>query len=35
MKDETGTWISYADENLEVARLALEHEHLIIKPKSG
>lgn len=28
MKDETLTWVSYADENLDVARLALEHGHL-------
>jgi HEPN domain-containing protein len=28
MKDETLTWISYADENLDVAELALEHGHL-------
>ena len=28
MKDETSTWLSYADENLDVAELALEHGHL-------
>jgi len=29
MKDETRTWLSsYADENLDVAGLALEHGHL-------
>ena len=28
MKDETLTWISYADENLDVSTLALEHGHL-------
>src|SRR4030042_5199560 len=28
MKDETLTWVSYADENLDVARLVLEHGHL-------
>ena len=28
MKDETATWLSYADENLDVAVLALEHGHL-------
>jgi len=28
MKDETHTWISYADENLDVAGLAFEHGHL-------
>ncbi|MFH1626021.1 MAG: HEPN domain-containing protein [Pseudomonadota bacterium] len=28
MKDETRMWLSYADENLEVAVLALEHGHL-------
>jgi len=28
MKDETRPWLSYADENLEVARLALRHGHL-------
>jgi HEPN domain-containing protein len=27
MKDETHTWISYADENLDVAGLAFEHGH--------
>ena len=27
MKDETHTWLSYADENLEISRLALEHGH--------
>lgn len=25
MKDETKAWVSYADENFDVARLALEH----------
>ena len=28
MKDETVIWLSYADENLDVAELALEHGHL-------
>jgi HEPN domain-containing protein len=28
MKDETRAWLSYADENLDVARLSLEHGHL-------
>ncbi|MGB5157163.1 HEPN domain-containing protein [Desulfobacterium sp. N47] len=28
MKDETRVWISYAEENLKVAGLALEHGHL-------
>lgn len=28
MKDETHTWLSYADENLNIAKLALEHGHL-------
>jgi HEPN domain-containing protein len=28
MKDETSTWLSYADENFDVAELALEHGHL-------
>jgi len=28
MKDETATWLSYADENLDVAVLALKHGHL-------
>lgn len=28
MKDETRTWFSYAEENLNVAGLALEHGHL-------
>jgi len=28
MKDETLIWLSYADENLDVAELALEHGHL-------
>jgi hypothetical protein len=28
MKDETSTWISYADENLDVAGLAFDHGHL-------
>ena len=28
MKDETRTWLSYADENLDVAELAFEHGHL-------
>lgn len=28
MKDETRTWFSYAEENLDVAGLALEHGHL-------
>ena len=28
MKDETRTWLSYADENLDVAKLALDHGHL-------
>jgi HEPN domain-containing protein len=28
MKDETRTWFSYADENLDVAELALDHGHL-------
>jgi hypothetical protein len=28
MKDETGAWLLYADENLSVAELALEHGHL-------
>jgi HEPN domain-containing protein len=27
MKDETLEWLSYADENLAVAKLALEHDH--------
>jgi len=28
MKDETVTWLSYADENLDVAALAFDHGHL-------
>lgn len=28
MKDETVTWLSYADENLEVAELSFDHGHL-------
>ena len=28
MKDETRTWLTYADENVDVAGLALEHGHL-------
>ncbi len=28
MKDETHTWLSYADENLDVAELSLAHGHL-------
>ena len=28
MKDETSTWLSYADENLEVAALSFDHGHL-------
>lgn len=28
MKDETRIWITYADENLEVSALTLEHGHL-------
>jgi HEPN domain-containing protein len=28
MKDETLTWFPYADENLDVAGLALDHGHL-------
>ena len=28
MKDETRTWLLYADENLDVAELALKHGHL-------
>jgi HEPN domain-containing protein len=28
MKDETGAWLSYGRENLQMARLALEHGHL-------
>lgn len=28
MKDETRVWVSYADENLDVSALALEHCHL-------
>jgi HEPN domain-containing protein len=28
MKDETRTWVSYADENLDVAELTLGHGHL-------
>ena len=28
MKDETRTWLSYADENLDVAGLAFDHGHL-------
>lgn len=28
MKDETLIWISYANENFDVAKLALEHGHL-------
>ncbi|PKN62431.1 MAG: hypothetical protein CVU57_24395 [Deltaproteobacteria bacterium HGW-Deltaproteobacteria-15] len=28
MKDETGSWIDYADENLDVAVLACDHGHL-------
>jgi HEPN domain-containing protein len=28
MKDDTHTWLSYADENLDVALLSLEHGHL-------
>jgi HEPN domain-containing protein len=28
MKDETRIWLSYADENLDVAGLALDHGHL-------
>ena len=28
MKDETRTWLSYADENLEVAALSFKHGHL-------
>ena len=27
MKDETRTWLSYADENLDVAGLAFDHGH--------
>jgi HEPN domain-containing protein len=27
MKDETRIWITYADENLEVSALALQHGH--------
>jgi len=28
MKDETRTWLSYADENLDVAGLSFSHGHL-------
>ena len=28
MKDETRIWVSYADENLDVSVLALDHDHL-------
>lgn len=28
MRDETGAWLSYADENLDIAVLALDHGHL-------
>jgi len=28
MKDETQVWLSYADENLSMSRLGLEHGHL-------
>ena len=28
MKDETGIWVSYANENLDVSTLALEHGYL-------
>lgn len=28
MKDDTQTWMSFADENLDMSRLALEHGHL-------
>lgn len=28
MKDETHSWLSYADENLDVAELAFDHGHL-------
>ena len=28
MRDDTGTWLSYADENLDVAELAFDHGHL-------
>lgn len=28
MKNETRVWISYADENLNVSELSLEHGHL-------
>ena len=28
MKDETRVWLSYADENLDVAGLSLDHGHL-------
>jgi HEPN domain-containing protein len=28
MKDETSAWLSYADENLDVAELSLAHDHL-------
>jgi len=28
MKDETRTWLSYAEENLDVAGLAFDHGHL-------
>jgi HEPN domain-containing protein len=28
MKDETGSWVSYADENLDVAALTFDHGHL-------
>ena len=29
MKDETRIWMSYADENLDVSSLSLDHTHLI------
>ena len=28
MKDETRTWLSYAEENLDVAVLSFDHGHL-------
>jgi hypothetical protein len=32
MNDETRLWLSYADENLDVAHLALAHGHFNISP---
>jgi len=28
MKDDTLAWLSYADENFDVAKLSLAHDHL-------